>query len=120
MTTPAFDDVVIAVAAALRDLGHTTVNAGGYDPDRINGKAVVAEVDPDDDDDGLAAGIVAVPYARLVDACAELVRDDTARSALESVGHRIISRRTTAHILDRVLHFAAALDPMAGAWGPRY
>ncbi|MBU3065206.1 hypothetical protein KO481_27225 [Nocardia sp. NEAU-G5] len=85
-----------------------------------NTKAVVAELNRDDDDDDLAAGIAGVPYPRLVDTCIGLVRDDAARSALAAAGHRIISARPTAAVLDAVLHTAAALDPLAGAWGPRW
>ncbi len=47
---PVFDDVMIAVAAALRDLGHTTVNAGGPDPDSVDvvfGHYVAAHRFPD-------------------------------------------------------------------------
>ncbi|MBU3065396.1 hypothetical protein KO481_28195 [Nocardia sp. NEAU-G5] len=86
-----------------------------------NRKAVVAEVGhSDDDDDELGGGIAAVPYPQLVDACVDLVRDDAARAELEAAGFAAISRRPTTDILAGVLHTAEALDPLAGAWGPRY
>ncbi len=84
-----------------------------------NRKAVVAEVGHNDDDDDLAAGIAGVPYPQLVNACVDLVRDHTARTELEAAAFAVISRRPTTGILDGVLHTAAALDPLAGAWGPR-
>ncbi|MQY22475.1 CgeB family protein [Nocardia macrotermitis] len=83
-----------------------------------NRKAVVAEVNHHDDDDELSAGIVAVPYHRLVEACVGLVRDDTARAALEARAYDVISRRPTAHILTDVLHTVQPLAPRVGAWGP--
>ncbi|MBU3065205.1 hypothetical protein KO481_27220 [Nocardia sp. NEAU-G5] len=84
-----------------------------------NRKAVVAEVNAGDDHDDLAAGIAAVRYPELVDACVELVRDDAARTALEAAGFAVITGRPMTAVLDAVLHTAAALDPLAGAWGPR-
>ncbi|WP_216897445.1 hypothetical protein [Nocardia alni] len=84
-----------------------------------NRKAVVAEVGPSDDDDDLGGGVTAVRYPELVDACVELVRDDAARAELETAGFELISRRPMTGVLAGVLHTAAALDPLAGAWGPR-
>jgi hypothetical protein len=85
-----------------------------------NRKAVVAEVGHQDDDDELGGGIAAVPYPQLVDTCVDLVRDDAARVELEAAGFATISRRPMTDVLAGVLHTAAALDPLAGAWGPRY
>jgi hypothetical protein len=85
-----------------------------------NRKAVVAEINHTDDTDDLAAGIVAAPYSQLVDACVELVGNHTARTALEAAGYDVIRRRRTVDILAGVLDTAAAIDPLAGAWGPRY
>jgi len=84
-----------------------------------NRKAVVAEVNHNDDADDLGGGIAAVPLPRLVDTCVDLVRDDKARTELADKGFAVISRRPITGILDGVLHTAEALDPLAGAWGPR-
>ena len=84
-----------------------------------NHKAVVAEVNHNDDDDELGDGIAAVPYHQLVDTCVDLVRDHAARAELETKGFATICRRPTTNVLAEVLHTAAPLDPFAGAWGPR-
>ncbi|MBO0878831.1 MAG: hypothetical protein J2P17_00240 [Mycobacterium sp.] len=76
-----------------------------------NRKAVVAEVNGYDDDDELGDGIAAVPYRQLVDTCVDLVRDETARTELESAAFSVISRRPTTGVLAEVLHTTEALIP---------
>ncbi|WP_067667011.1 hypothetical protein [Nocardia miyunensis] len=82
-----------------------------------NRKAVVSEVNHRDDDDELGEGMACVPYHQLVDTCVDLVRDDAARTELAAAGHAVISRRPVTGVLDRVLHTAEALDPVAGIRG---
>jgi hypothetical protein len=69
-----------------------------------NRKAVVSECEPDTEiDDDVREAIVAVPYARLVETCVALARDDARRRAVESRGFEIFSQRNQADMLAQTL-----------------
>ncbi len=75
-----------------------------------NRKAVVAEVNPGGDSDGLNDGILGVHYDGLVEACLSLVHDDRARAELEDAAFRTIAARPYSDVLARVIPRA---DPPA-------
>jgi hypothetical protein len=65
-----------------------------------NRKAVVTEANPGETvDEELSGAMVAVPYDGLVEACKELVANDTRRHALEEAGFTAFSARDEAAIL---------------------
>lgn len=82
-----------------------------------NRKAVVAEINPGDDADGLADGLLGVGYDDLVDACIALVRDDAARAELEEAGFRTISARPFHETLAEVLPLATPFAAPGSRWG---
>jgi hypothetical protein len=73
-----------------------------------NRKAVVAEINPEDDSDGLESGLLGVPYDRLVSACLALVYTPSARVRLATAGYDIITARPIASVLPPVLRAKAA------------
>ncbi|WP_067900461.1 hypothetical protein [Nocardia vaccinii] len=86
-----------------------------------NRKAVVAEVNPGDDADGLSDGILGVHYDGLVEACLSLVYDDLARAELEDAAFRTIAARPYLDVLARVIPRAsppAAVPVPGGVAGP--
>lgn len=69
-----------------------------------NSKAVVTEIGADTDlDEDLADAVAGVPYERVADAAASLVRDDELRHALEGRGFRAFSQRREAKVLEAAL-----------------
>jgi hypothetical protein len=68
-----------------------------------NRKAVVAEVNPEDDSDGLECGMLAVPYDRLVSTCAGLVGARGLRAELASAGYSLITERSVTSVLPKAL-----------------
>lgn len=84
-----------------------------------NRKAVVAEVNPGDDADGLTSGLLGVDYDGLVDACIALVRDDRARAEFEEAGFRTITARPYTDILASILPPTPVPSvPLEGVVGP--
>jgi SAM-dependent methyltransferase len=74
-----------------------------------NSKAVVAECGPDTEvETDMRGAVCGVPYAELVDACAALVRDATARRALAERGHQAFAARRAESILAAALGLAAS------------
>ncbi|WP_306524135.1 glycosyltransferase [Dokdonella sp.] len=79
-----------------------------------NRKAVVAECRPETDlEAGLEGAARFVPYEQLVAACQDLVADAAARAALESRAYEIMSARSEAEILRKVLAGEAEILPTA-------
>ncbi len=79
-----------------------------------NRKAVVAECRPETDlEAGLEGAARFVPYGQLVAACQELVADTAARATLESRAYEIMSARSEAEILRKVLAGEAEILPTA-------
>ncbi|HUN24800.1 MAG TPA: methyltransferase domain-containing protein [Steroidobacteraceae bacterium] len=77
-----------------------------------NAKAVVAECDSDTSlEEDLRDAMCAIPYARLVDACSELVHDSAARQALGERAHRVFALRREEDILGRSLELAQPNPP---------
>ncbi|MBF0189734.1 MAG: hypothetical protein HQL99_01125 [Magnetococcales bacterium] len=69
-----------------------------------NAKAVVTEMDPQTRIDAeLRSGLMAVPYAQLVEACVTLIRDEPRRQALARAGFDAFSQRPETEILRRAL-----------------
>ena len=69
-----------------------------------NSKAVVSECEGDTEIDAdIRAGILALPYAQLVEGCVALVRDEVRRAALERQGFEHFSKRDQAALLAEVL-----------------
>lgn len=65
-----------------------------------NSKAVVTECNPNTEiDPSIRAAMRAVPYEQLVAECVALVKDDTARKALEGTAFAVFSRRSQAQLL---------------------
>ncbi|MBF0627362.1 MAG: hypothetical protein HQL91_03985 [Magnetococcales bacterium] len=65
-----------------------------------NRKAVVTEkAEQTQIDADLHAGLIAVPYDQLVEACVELLQDNTRREALAQEGFRLFSQRLETDIL---------------------
>lgn len=77
-----------------------------------NRKAVVTEHSPDTDlEPGLEGAARFVPYDRLVAACRELAADEAARHALEIRAFEVMSARSEAEILQKVLAGEAEVPP---------
>lgn len=69
-----------------------------------NRKVVVSECDAETEIDAdVRESIVAVPYARLVETCVALVRDDARRRVLEKTGFERFSQRNQAALLAPLL-----------------
>ncbi len=65
-----------------------------------NRKAVVSECDDETEiDDDIRESVVAVPYAKLVETCVALVRDDARRKKVEQAGFERFSQRKQAPLL---------------------
>ena len=89
-----------------------------------NRKAVVCEAaSPSEIDADLRDAVRGVPYDRLVAACVDLIRDETARRQLEADGFAAFSRRDEAAILQRALTApptpAPEVVPVAAEHGAR-
>jgi len=71
-----------------------------------NSKAVVSEFNNESDmDEGYRDAVILSPYENLVDACIELLADDSARQAQEARGFAIMSTR------DETVYLGEALAP---------
>ncbi len=72
-----------------------------------NGKAVVAEVEPETSiEPELRAAVCGVPFARLINACQELVRDPAKRRAQGDRGQALFASRSEAAFLAEALGLA--------------
>ncbi|WP_448192969.1 hypothetical protein [Azospirillum sp. sgz301742] len=78
-----------------------------------NRKPVVTEASAATEvDEGLRAGLAAVPYEALVERCVELVRDDSGQHALEERAFQIFALRDQASVLRGVLGAAWRVSPL--------
>lgn len=79
-----------------------------------NGKAVVCEATtPDDVEPDLRDAVLATPYDRLVEACQGLLRNESARRALQARGQAIFRQRDEAALLHDALRRPRP-DPVHG------
>jgi SAM-dependent methyltransferase len=84
-----------------------------------NGKAVVAELDPDTKAEAdVRDAVYGVSYDRLVDACVELVNDPARREALGERARRVFARRREEDILSSALELGET-DAASAPLGPR-
>src|SRR5208337_614658 len=80
----------------------------------VNRKAVVSEINEDDDDDDLGKFVRGVPYGKLVDACVDLVNDRDERRRLESLSVECLRLRSQKDILSLALQSLVGRDKLGG------